>query len=115
MIHSLKGKDDRDAKCPKQNISIYALLRIGNRLKAKTGKLKAPHLIGPVKALCKDTNFHTLRHPYVSLTTKKLVPFYEKISCVLYTISIRFPGKTNTFSISSSDSASVSLSASAIS
>ena len=59
--------------------------------------------------------FHDLRHPYISLTTKKLVPFYEKISCVLYTISIRFPGKTNTFSISSSDSASVSLSASAIS
>lgn len=59
--------------------------------------------------------FHDLRHPYVSLTTKKLVPLYEKISRVLYAISIRFPGKTNTFSISSSDSASVSLSASAIS
>ena len=58
---------------------------------------------------------HILRHPYVSLTTKKLVPLYEKISRVLYAISIRFPGKTNTFSISSSDSASVSLSASAIS
>ena len=59
--------------------------------------------------------FHDLRHPYVSLTTKKLVPLHEKISCVLYAISIRFPGKTNTFSISSSDSASVSLPASATS